>query len=521
MHLTHEEKGEIKMIKYREILRLHALGVSIRNIAYSCECSRSTVQHVLAKAKAKSLKWPLPEETNDKEIYQILFAKERSSSLKVEPDFAFVNKELLKKGVTLSILWSEYCEKTIVSGGEPYQYSAFCRHYRMWAKINHVVMHIERKPAEQMMVDWAGATMEIVDKDTGEINKVYIFVATLPYSSYLYAEGFYSMNQEAWINAHINAFEYFCGVAPILIPDNLRTGIVKNGYDELIINESYRRLAEYYGCAVVPTRVRKPRDKAAVEAGVGVITRSALAPLRDRVFFDLADLNFALVKKIADINQRPFQKREGSRESVFLSQEKNALVPLPEIRFETYVVKTATVPYNYHVSVESIFYSVPFQYVKQEVELRIYKSTISVYAGHERICAHKRSYSYKGCYVTNPDHMPEAHKDFSEWNADRFRRWASEKGDAVRDVTDCVLTSKPIEQQAYRSCHALIGLSKKYGDEKLNEACLRALAINKAPSYKTVKTILLRMGEVNQGSLIEQNQFAYLRGADYFKSEDR
>lgn len=507
------------MIRYREILRLRASGVSIRNIAYSCECSNSTVQNVLRKATTKALAWPLPEEIDDAEIYRILFPRERMASGKAEPDFAYINKELLKRGVTLSLCWAEYCEQTIADGKEPYLYTAFCRHYHTWAKTNHVVMHIERRPAEQMMVDWAGATMELVDRDTGEIHKVYVFVACLPYSSYLYAEGFLCMDQEAWMNAHINAFEYFGGTTPIIVPDNLKTGVTKNVRDELIINESYRRLMEYYGCAVVPTRVRKPRDKAAVESGVGVITKSAIAPLRNRTFFNLFDLNEALKDKVAEISSRPFQKREGSRESIFLAQEKDALVPLPKKRFETYVVKTATVPYNYHISVDSIFYSVPFQYVKQEVEVRIAKSTISIYAGTERIASHKRSYAHMGSYVTNPDHMPDSHKDFVEWNGERFRRWAKEKGNAVKDVIEGVLSSKPIEQQTYRSCHAILGLAKKYGDTLLDEACMRALAINRTPSYKTVKTILSRMETSDKDLFSDQNEFAYLRGAEYFKHE--
>lgn len=507
------------MIRYREILRLRSAGVSIRNIAYSCECSRTTVQSVLRKAQAKGLSWPLPEEVDDKEIYGIIFPAEPSASAKVEPDFEWVNKELLKKGVTLTLCWNEYCEHVITACGEPYQYSAFCHRYRKWAKANQVVMHIERRPAEQLMVDWAGTTAETIDRDTGDTHKVYVFVACLPYSSYLYAEGFYRMDQEAWLTAHIHAFEFFGGTTPILVPDNLKTGIVKNGLDELIVNESYRRLSEHYRCAVVPARVRKPRDKAAVESGVGVITRSAMAPLRNRVFFDLVDFNCALFEQVEQINARPFQKRYGCRESIFLETEKDALVPLPRARFEVYVTKTATVPYNYHISVGSIFYSVPYTYVKQEVEVRISRLSISVFSGTERIAMHKRSYSYKGSHVTNPNHMPDSHRDFTEWTGDRFRTWAKKKGDGVAQVIEAILKAKPIEQQAYRSCRAVIALAEKHGDKTLDEACMRALAISRVPSYKTVKTILSRVAQDEQGTDSQGNEFAYLRGAEYFENE--
>ena len=501
------------MIKYREILRLRSKGVSIRNVAYSVGCSRTTVQSVIRKATARGLVWPLPEEIDDKEIYRIIFDRQKQATNKAEPDFEQVNKELLKKGVTLMLLWNEYCEKSISQGSEPYQYSAFCQKYRTWTKTNRIVAHLEHKPGEKLMVDWAGKTMEVIDPDTGEVHKVYIFVACLPYSSHLFAEGFYSMKQQSWQSAHINAFEYFGGVTPIVVPDNLKAGIVRNGFEELVINPSYRRLAEYYGFAVVPARVRKPRDKAAVEAGVGVVTRSAIAALRHHTFFDLSELNEALREKMVDISTRPFQKREGSRESVFLDQEKDTLMPLPPKRFEVYVTKTATVAYNYHISAESVFYSVPFTYVKEEVEIRISKNTVSVYMGTERIAIHKRSFGRRGNYVTNPDHMPDAHKDFVQWTGNRFRKWAKSIGVSTERVIDAILTSKKIEQQAYRSCRAVIALADTFGKDSLEKACARALEISKNPSYKTVKTIIAR---INDEYVSDDNSHAYLRGASYF-----
>jgi transposase len=475
----------------------------------------------LKKAEAKGLRWPLPEAIDDKEIYRILFPKDTTATVKAEPDFAHVNKQLLRKGVTLTLCWAEYCDSCIKGGKEPYQYSAFCHRYRAWAEANNVVMHIERRPGEQMMVDWAGTTMATVDRDTGEICKVYIFVACLPYSSYLYAEGFHFMDSESWLLAHIHTFEFFGGTVPIVVPDNLKTGITRNTYDELVVNESYRRLAEYYGFAVVPARPKKPRDKGAVESAVGVITRSVIAPLRDRTFFSLTDLNDALLEKLDEVLSRPFQKREGSRESVFFEQEKDTLIPLPKKRFEVYVAKTATVPYNYHISVDSIFYSVPFQYVKQEVEVRISKSVVAVYTGAERIASHKRSYSYKGSYVTNPDHMPDAHKDFVEWTGERFRKWARQKGEATAGVIEAILSAKPIEQQAYRSCRAVMSLAEKHGDTRLEEACIRALEINRHPSYKTVKALITRIMDADSAPLVDDNQFAYLRGAEFFNVDTK
>jgi transposase len=488
----------------------------MRNIAYSCECARSTVQRVLRRADRRGLFWPLAEELDDKEIYHILFTRERPVTAKANPDFSCVHKELLRKGVTLMLCWQEYCERSIAEGKEPYLYSAFCHKYRTWTHQNHIVAHIERRPAEQMMVDWAGASMQVSDRDTGEVHKVYIFVACLPYSSYLYAEGFFSMDCESWLTAHINALEYFGGVAPIVVPDNVKTAIIKNTVEELVVNTSYRRLAEYYGFAIVPARPRRPRDKASVETGVGTVTRSAIAPLRNRTFFDLGELNAALFDCIAAISHRPFQKREGSRQSVFNSYEKDALLPLPTKRFEVYVVKTATVPYNYHISVGSIFYSVPFEYVKQEVEVRTSKKTVSVYLRSRRIAMHKRSFGSRGSYVTNPDHMPDTHKDFVEWNAERFLRWASEIGEPVKEVIDIILRSRPIEQQTYRSCRALLALGDKYGNTRLGEVCTRALAMCRCPSYKTVKTLITQTQKPENAN---GNSFAYLRGADYFDTE--
>lgn len=302
------------MVKYREILRLHAMGVSIRNIAFSCRCSTATVRAVTGRAKAAGIEWPLPEEMGDRAIREVIYPpKSKADPDKAPIDHDHVDAEMSRPGVTMMLLWSEYCESAVSQGRSPYMYSAFCERHRKWAMSRKTAMRIAHKPAEQMQVDYVGDTMEVVDMDTGEVLKVYVFAACLPFSGKLYAKGSYDMREESWVDAHVSAFSFFGGTTPILVPDNLKQGVVKHTVDELVINEQYRRMAEYYGCAVVPGRPRRPRDKAAVEMGVRVIEQQAIAPLRNRVFTSLDALNAALLDNVARINARPFQKREGQQ----------------------------------------------------------------------------------------------------------------------------------------------------------------------------------------------------------------
>lgn len=504
------------MVKYREILRQKAMGISIRNIAYSCRCSTATVMAVTERAKACGLEWPLPEEMNDAAIRAFIYPKKpRSDASKADIDHERIDREMERPGVTMMALWVEYCEAAHNSGKEPFMYSAFCHRHRNWAAANKVALHIERKPAQEMQVDYVGDTMGVVDIDTGEMLKVHVFAACLPYSGELYAEGFFDMKEESWVEAHVHAFSFYGGSVPIIVPDNLRQGVTKNTPEELVVNEQYRRMAEYYGCAIVPARPRKPRDKGAVEMGVRVIEQRAMAPLRDRTFTSLAQLNEALLGKVCEINARPFQKREGSRDEVFIRQEKPLLVPLPGKPYEMVTRKTATVNFNYHVTFDGSWYSVPFSYVRREVEVCATKSAVWVVCDGARIAVHKRLHGPRGSYSTNPEHMPDSHRDFVEWNGDRFRRWAREIGPSCESVVDGILKSRKIEQQSYRSCRAVLALSKKHGALLLEQACAKALSYSPRPSYKTVKSLAANMAE----SVPENpDDGAYLRGSDYYQN---
>ena len=264
------------MTNYREILRLHSLGLNKTEIAASMGCSRNTAANVIRRAEACGLSYPLPAELSDKQLAEMLFPAAAKPVYKM-PDYAYVQKELQKDGVTLNLLWLEYCEACRNAGEMPYQSTQFNKYYSDYVAKTNATMHLHHKPGEIMQVDWAGDTAAVIDTDTGEIIPAYVFVATLPYSGYSYVEAFFSMNQECWTAAHVNAYKYFGGVTRIIQCDNLKTGVDKHGRDEVTLNKTYRELAEHYGTAVVPARVRAPKDKTMVEGTVGVISTFILA----------------------------------------------------------------------------------------------------------------------------------------------------------------------------------------------------------------------------------------------------
>lgn len=500
------------MVKYREILRLEALGVSRGNIGFSVGCSPNTVQSVSNRAKAAGVSWPLPEEMNDAALKAVLFPPKAKQDVDKHPiDHEYVEGEMGRRGMTMTLLWNEYCDSAISAGKEPYMYSAFCHRHRRWAASNRISMHVDRKPAEQIQVDWAGDTMEVVDPDTGELLKVCVFVACLPYSGYMYAEGFYDMKEEPWVSAHVNAFCFFGGSTPLLVPDNLKTGITRNTVAELVVNDQYRLMAEHYGTAVVPARPRRPKDKGAVEMSVGVIERRAIAALRNRRFMSLRDLNRALLGRVQAINSAPFQKREGSRESVFLGQEKALLVPLPARPYAMTTRKSATVNSSYHVAFDGAWYSVPFTYANRPVEVVATKDTVAVIADGQRIAMHQRVREGQNPWSTRQSHMPESHREFLAWNGERFRSEAAKVGPHCSEVMESILASHKTEQQAYRSCKGLIGLATTHGSAALEQACAKALSYTRNPSYKTVKSVIPTIIQED-----DPDDGAYLRGDGFY-----
>jgi len=508
------------MIQYREILRLDSLGLSGRNIAGSVSRSRNTVSDVLERAARMGLVWPLPLDMTDAKLEGMLFPEKTGGTSPRMPDFEEVHRELARPSVTMTLLWDEYCAKCTRGGEIPYQYSQFCRLYRKYALISKATMHIARKPGEQMETDWAGQTASIQDNITGDGIPAYVFVAVLPASQYTYVEAFLSMNLESWITAHVNAFRFFGGVPRMVVPDNLKTGVTSADWYTPQINKTYHEMAEHYGTAVVPARVRHPKDKPSVESAVGHASTWIIAALRNRRYFSIRELNEDIAGKLSDFNSRPFQKRPGDRYSVFMEEERDMLQPLPNEPYEIAVWKKATVAFNYHISVESQYYSVPYEYIKHVVDVRMTSRMVEVFYNGVRICSHPKLSGYIGQYRTTDEHMPPKHRKMGEWNSARFLSWGESMGPNTREVVQSLLSRYKVEQQAYRSCMGLLKLADRYSVERLELACARALSYTPNPTYKNVSAILTSGQDKTPKPKAMKNpadeKHSFIRGPEYY-----
>ncbi|MHB8696190.1 MAG: IS21 family transposase, partial [Solirubrobacteraceae bacterium] len=396
------------MRKIRAVLRLTlAEGLSRRRVIAAVGLPYATVARYLERAEAAGLTWPLPEGMDDRDLEARLFSRPAAPAVGMRPlpDWAEVHRELARKSVTLQLLWMEYKERSPAG----YQYTQFCRYYHAWRAQLDVVLRQEHRAGERCFVDFAGQTVPIVDPRSGEISQAQIFVAVLGASNFTYAEALPSQELAHWISAHVNAFEHFGGASEILVPDNLRSGVTRAHRYEPEINATYLELASHYGCAVIPARPYKPRDKAKAESGVLVVERWLLAALRNRTFFSLAELNAAIRTKLAGLNARPFKKLPGSRASLFEQLERPALRPLPQARYEFALWKQATVNIDYHVEVERHYYSVPYQLVGEHADVRLSRSTVEIFLRGRRVASHLRS-AERGRHTTTAEHMPESHR---------------------------------------------------------------------------------------------------------------
>jgi transposase len=483
------------MRKIKEVLRLKFDNqLSKRQIAQSCSIAHSTVSEYLRRFREAPLSWPVPEKIDDNQLEQLLFPRPQIGSphRRPQPDWTYIHRELRRKGVTLMLLWQEY--KEVHPNG--YQPSQFCHLYRQWVKQLDPVMRQEHRAGEKMFVDYAGMTVAVFDMQSAKMREAQIFVAVLGASNYTYAEATWSQALPDWIAAHTRAFNYFGGVAQVVVPDNLKAGVSKACFYEPNINPTYLDMANHYGTVVIPTRVRRPKDKAKVEVAVQIVERWILASLRDRQFFSLPQLNRAIAQLLPELNRKSFQKLPGSRKSMFESIDRPALKPLPVQAYQYAEWKKATVNVDYHIEVARHYYSVNGQ----------------------RVASHIRSH-HKARHSTIKEHMPKSHQKWAAWTPQRFINWAAKIGPHTARMIEHILNSRPHPQQGFRSCLGILRLAKDFGDARLEAACRRALAIG-GTSYRSIESILKR--NLDQKPLPDQPdndtplEHVNIRGSQYY-----
>lgn len=504
------------MRKIHEVLRLaFEAGLATRAIARCVNASPTTVGDYLRRAKAAGLSWPLPAAMDDSALEARLFPPAQPQGRERPlPDWAEVHRELKRKGVTLALLWQEYK----AAYAEGLQYSWFCEQYRLWRGQLDVVMRQDHRAGEKLFVDYAGQTVPVVDRNTGELRQAQIFIAVLGASNYTYAEATWTQTLPDWIGAHVRTFAFLGGVSELVIPDNLRSGVAKAHRYEPEANPTYHDMASHYGIAVFPARVRKPRDKAKVEVGVQIVERWVLAGLRSRTFFSLHELNAAIDPLLARLNDRPFKKLPGSRRQLFETLDRPALKPLPATPYVYAEWGKVRVHIDYHVELEGHYYSVPHQLVKRQLEVRFTPQTVECFYQGRRVASHRRAY-HKGRHTTLPEHMPTAHRQYQAWSPERFIRWANKIGPGTAKLIEGLLTARRHPQQSYRTCLGILRLGRAYGEPRLEAACRRALTLG-AQSVKSVESIL-KHGLDHQG-VPEQEELAppidhdNIRGSSYY-----
>lgn len=507
------------MRKIHEIFRLlWQLGLGVRKTARSCQISHATVVDYRHRAEEAGLDWPQVETMDAADLERRLFPStaSMSPSPRPQPDWSEIHQELKGKGVTLQLLWDEY--KVVHPDG--YQYSRFCELYGDWRGRLDLSMRQHHPAGEKLFVDYCGQTVPITDPATGAIHEAEVFVAVLGASNYTYAEATRSQGLTDWIGSHIRTLEFLDGCPELFVPDNLKSGVNKPCRYEPELNPTYRDLATHYGMAIIPARVRKPKDKAKVEVGVQVVERWILACLRHRQFFSLSELNTAIRELLERLNNKPFRKLAGSRRSQFEALDKPALKPLPRERFEVAEWAKVRVGPDYHIEVEGHFYSVPYQLVRQELEARFTGQTVECLHRGQRVACHVRSYAQGQC-TTVLEHQPPEHRHHAEWTPQKLVTWAHDNGPATAQVVEAILTSRPHPHQGFHSCLGLRSLAKHYGPERLEAASERALAIH-GLSYKSIRSMLKNgldqqplPGTAPSAQTIEHGN---VRGAAYYRS---
>jgi len=513
-------RKRISMKKIRDIIRLKETSdLSERKIAKALDISRPVVAQYISDFRSCGLTYEQVKTIPDSQLLDRLQKRRIKRSVKYEAligEFPRLVQELKKTGVTLMTLWQEYQQ----NNPEGYSYSQFCYHFQVWRNASKLTMHIDHKAGDKMFVDYAGNKLSIVERKTGEIRPVEVFVAVLGASQLTYVEASFSQKSEDWIRSNENAFLYFGGVTQAIVPDNLKSGVTHSDKYEPGIHFMFEDFADHYQTVVLPARVRRPQDKALVENAVRLVYQRIYAPLRDRTFFSLEELNKAIPDLLEKHNNLQFQRLKISRRGLFEKIEQAELKPLPKERYPIKQCRELTVQFNYHIELreDRHYYSVPWQLKGKRVRVIYDDRNVAIYYDNMRIAQHRRNYT-PNAYTTLHTHMPPHHRYYAEWTPDRFIRWARSIGDNVEEVIKIVLKSRKHPEQAFKTCMGILNLVKEHGADRLDKACEKALDIG-FYSYKRIKNILDRGLEKNLFSEPKDSRISShenLRGSEYYK----
>lgn len=517
------------MRKIREVLRLHYdCGCTHRQISAACSISSSTVNDYLERAVEHGLVWDQAKDLTDAAVEARLFTHvgRCEPSPRVAVDFAWIQQELRRNGVTLQLLWGDYQRAAAQAGGRPYQYSQFCELYSSWCGSRRLSMRQTHRAGEKVFIDYSGKKPQLADPDTGEIVEVELFVAVLGASNYTFVEVTRSQTLGDFCASTVRALEYFGACPKILVPDQLRSAVSRPDRYDPDINQTFNDLAQHYGMAVIPAPPRKPKGKAKVETGVLIVQRWILARLRNRTFFSLAELNGAVAELLEELNHRRFAKLDGTRHAAFDKLDRPAMRGLPVLRFEVAERKTVRANIDYHVDFEDRYYSVPYQLRRHPIDIRATPTVIELFHGGERVASHRRSYGPKGTPVTAPEHRPKCHEDYGEWPPERMTNWAAEFGPNVHEVVRRKLAEYPYPEMGYRAVLGIIRCAQKHGAARMDAACQRALsgASRTAPHRRYIEAILKR--GLDKAVPIEPpitprpGHHENVRGSDYYSKEN-
>jgi transposase len=476
------------MRRIRQLMALHfGAGASARAIGRELGISPSTVREYLGRIAAAGIGWPLAADVTDESLMERLFVNagvRAGARFHVEPDWAALVREMKRPAVNLLILWDEY--RAVHPDG--YAYSRFCQLFREFERRLSPTMRQQHVAGHKAFVDYSGKKVPITDPASGAVRMAEIFVAVLGASNLTYAEATWTQALPDWIGAHVRMFRFYGAAPRLLVPDNLKSGVNKPSFYDPEVNRSYGAMAAHYSVGILPARPGRPRDKAAVEAGVRFAQSYILGRLRNVAFFSLAECNAAIRAALERMNGREMRRLGMSRRQLFEAVERPVMQPLPQDDFEFAEWHLARVGIDYHVEVQGFFYSVPHALIREQVDTRTTARTVEVFHRGKRIAVHARRYGGPR-HGTQPEHMPSAHRRYAEWNPERFQRQAHDIGPNTEALIIALLFRRPHPEQGFRTCLGVLRLFRGLDAVRAEAVALRAVEIG-ALSYASIASIL-------------------------------